>query len=164
MEIFCKRLVKQKLRRELLKCAKPLACTLESVGVCHARPKRPCRALSRPVSYFLPACSRYLPRSDRANHLSLSLCRNSADLVERRKASTLVCHTCMWDPQTAYLGPPFYRYFSHSGLPGQDFARSRYFVPENCPRPSKRSFCSQGPMSETLNQDICVCCAGRPLY
>ena len=54
---------KIKSRPALCFRAKPLASTMESVGVCHARPQGPGRARAGPVSNFIPSRSRYLPGS-----------------------------------------------------------------------------------------------------
>ena len=55
--------IRLKSRPALLNHATPLACTLGSVGVCHARPQGPGRARAGPVSDLLPWRFPFIPGS-----------------------------------------------------------------------------------------------------
>ncbi len=105
---------KVRSRLALLNRAKPLACTMESVGVCHARPQGPGRARDGPVSNLLPSRSHCLPvRSWLRTGQKTLTPRSHSDSAQRRIAcGTASEHIGMSvrhmgvTPKTGHIVPP----------------------------------------------------------
>ena len=89
---------KLKSRPALPNRANPLACTLGSVGVCHAQPPGPGRTRAGPGSDLLPLRHPYF-EGPKFQKKQLPPRSHRVESLEERQVSTLVCRTHGWDPQ-----------------------------------------------------------------
>ncbi len=105
LEFFSSVCSKLKSRLAHLNRDKPLACTMDSVGVCHARPQGPAWPGPGPVFDFLPSRSRHKCGSEQA--IYRSPCAVTARI---RRPGVRWAHWCVTrvagTPVAAYTGPP----------------------------------------------------------